>query len=109
MATKHSAGTESAGRFAEPTLLILTSLAEGPKHGYALIKDIEAFASVTLGPGTLYGAMARLERQGLVRPLAADDRRRPYELTAQGAAALRQRLREMSAVAAVGFARLAPA
>ncbi len=48
------------GRFAEPAVLILSSLAGGDKHGYALIKDIEAFADVTLGPGTLYGALTPL-------------------------------------------------
>lgn len=99
----------AVGRFAEPSLLILTSLADGPKHGYALIKDIEGFAGVTMGPGTLYGALARLESRGLVRPLAVDDRRHPYELTGDGAAALRRRLSDIAAVAAVGFARLAPA
>jgi DNA-binding PadR family transcriptional regulator len=96
------------GRFAEPSLLILTSLAEGARHGYALIKDIEEFAGVTLGPGTLYGALARLERQGLIRPLEAEDRRRPYELTDAGAAALRPRLASMRKVADVGLRRLAP-
>ncbi|MCA1690177.1 MAG: PadR family transcriptional regulator [Actinobacteria bacterium] len=96
------------GRFAEPSLLILTSLADGPRHGYALIKDVEEFAGVTLGPGTLYGALARLERQGLIRPLAAEDRRRPYELTDAGAAALRPRLASMRKVADVGLRRLAP-
>jgi hypothetical protein len=58
-------------------VLILTSLADGPKHGYALIKDIEQFAGVTLGPGTLYGALARLEDAGLVRALPAQQRRHP--------------------------------
>ena len=37
------------------------SLAGGPKHGYALIKDIEDFAGVTMGPGTLSGALSKLE------------------------------------------------
>src|SRR5215469_14493019 len=48
------------GRFSEPALLILISLAEGPKHGYSMTEDIEAIAGVRLGPGTLYGAIARL-------------------------------------------------
>jgi DNA-binding PadR family transcriptional regulator len=88
-------------------VLILTSLADGPKHGYALLKDIEAFACVTLGPGTLYGALARLESRGLVRPLEADDRRHPYELTEDGASELRLRLADMRTVANVGLTRLA--
>ncbi len=99
---------DDLGRFAEPSLLILTSLAEGPRHGYALIKDIEDFAGVTLGPGTLYGALARLERRGLIRALAAEDRRRPYELTSVGAGALARQLASMRAVADVGLRRLTP-
>jgi DNA-binding PadR family transcriptional regulator len=65
-------------------MLVLTSLAGGNKHGYALIKDIEDFSGVRLGPGTLYGALARLEREGLVAPLAAEDRRHPYRITSAG-------------------------
>src|SRR5262245_37271918 len=97
------------GRFADPAVLIMASLAEGDKHGYALIKDIEVFASVTLGPGTLYGALARLEGRGLVQPLEARDRRRPYRLTAAGAAALHTYLSHARAVAEVGLRRLAQA
>ena len=66
------------------SILILTSLADGPKHGYALIKDINGFAGVTLGPGTLYSALAKLEAAGLVEALPAEDRRRPYRITAAG-------------------------
>jgi DNA-binding PadR family transcriptional regulator len=95
------------GRFADPAVLILSSLAGGPKHGYALIKDIESFAEVTLGPGTLYGALARLEERGLVRALAAQDRRRPYELTAPGAEALRAYLAHARSVTEIGIRRLA--
>ena len=54
---------DGLGRFAEPSVLILASLADGPKHGYALIKDIEELAGTTLGPGTLYAALARLEQR----------------------------------------------
>ena len=99
---------DDLGRFAEPSLLILTSLADGPRHGYALINDVEDFAGVVLGPGTLYGALARLEKRGLIRALEADDRRRPYELTLSGAAALRRQLASMRSVAEVGLRRLAP-
>jgi len=63
------------------SILILTSLAGSPRHGYALIKDIQGFAGVTLGAGTLYGALAKLEQAGLVTPLPADERRRPYQIT----------------------------
>lgn len=90
----------------DPTLLVLSSLAGGPKHGYALTQDIEAFAGVSLGPGTLYGCLTRLESQGLVAPVESHDRRRPYRLTAAGATALRRRLEEARSVAVVGLARL---
>jgi len=87
--------------------LILSSLAGGPKHGYALTKDIEAFAAVTLGPGTLYGALSRLERRGLIEALAGDRRRRPYALTDAGAELLRERLAVQRRVVDVGLGRLA--
>jgi DNA-binding PadR family transcriptional regulator len=97
------------GRFSEPALLILISLAEGPKHGYSMAEDIEAIAGVRLGPGTLYGAIARLESRGLIEPLKAEDRRNPYQLTGLGARALRARLDAMSAVVRAGQRRLASA
>ena len=59
-----SGGVSDLGRFSDPGLLILTSLADGEKHGYAMMEDIEALCGVRLGPGTLYGALARLERRG---------------------------------------------
>ena len=77
------------GRYAGPATLILASLADGSKHGYALTKDIESFAGVRISPGTLYEALARLESQGLIAAVESDDRRRPYRLTAVGATALR--------------------
>ncbi|HEY1508949.1 MAG TPA: PadR family transcriptional regulator [Solirubrobacteraceae bacterium] len=95
------------GRYAGPATLILSSLADGPKHGYALTKDIEAFAEVRIAPGTMYEALARLERQGLVEPLESTDRRRPYRLTAAGAVALRANLDSQRRVADVGLRRLA--
>ena len=52
------------GRYAGPATLILSSLADGAKHGYALTKDIEEFAGVRLAPGTLYEALSRLEGPG---------------------------------------------
>jgi DNA-binding PadR family transcriptional regulator len=95
------------GRFSDPSLLILASLAGCPKHGYAMMEDIEAMSGVRLGPGTLYGALARLERRGWIESLPADDRRRPYRLTGAGAAALREQLRSLEAFAATGLRRLA--
>jgi DNA-binding PadR family transcriptional regulator len=95
------------GRYAGPATLILSSLAEGAKHGYALTKDIEAFAGVRLAPGTLYEALSRLEGQGLIEPLESSDRRRPYQLTSVGAEALRIHLAAQRRVADVGLRRLA--
>ncbi len=90
----------------DPPLLILTSLAEGPKHGHALAKDIKHFAGAVLGPGALYGAITRLEERGLIEPLASTDRRRPYRITPAGVAALAEALDEMRRIAEVGSVRL---
>jgi DNA-binding PadR family transcriptional regulator len=87
-------------------ILVLTSLADGPKHGYALIKDIEQFAGVTLGPGTLYGALARLEEAGLVDALPAEQRRHPYAITAAWTAALTDQLTRDQTITRVGLARI---
>jgi DNA-binding PadR family transcriptional regulator len=95
------------GRSAGPATLILSSLAGGAKHGYALTKDIEAFAGVRLAPGTLYEALSRLEGQGLIEALDSEDRRRPYRLTAVGAEALRAHLEAQHSIAEVGLRRLA--
>ena len=93
-------------RFAEPNVLILASLSGGPKHGYALIKDIEEMAGTKLGPGTLYGALSRLVQAGLVEALPAQDRRRPYRITPAGAAAARAYLLQVQRVAVAGLKRL---
>jgi len=95
------------GRYAGPATLIMSSLAEGAKHGYALTKDIEAFAGVRLAPGTLYEALSRLEGQGLIEALESHDRRRPYQLTAAGATALRVHLDAQRHMADIGLDRLA--
>jgi DNA-binding PadR family transcriptional regulator len=94
------------GRYAGPATLILSSLADGPKHGYALTKDIEQFADVRLAPGTLYEALSRLESRGFIEALPSEDRRRPYQLTAAGAQALRAHLADQRRVADVGLRRL---
>ena len=90
----------------EPGVLILTSLASGAKHGYALAKDITDFAGVSLGPGTLYGAITRLERRGLIEPVGDEDRRRPYQITDTGREALAAAVRDMRTIADEGAARL---
>ena len=99
--------TFNLGRFSDPPILILARLAGSPKHGYAIMEDIEAFAGVHLGPGTLYGAIARLETQGLIESLPADDRRRPYRLTATGIAFLQKELTGLETFASMGLQRLA--
>ena len=93
-------------RSAGPATLVLSSLADGPKHGYALTKDIEAFAGVRLAPGTLYEALSRLESRGLIAALPVEDRRKPYELTAAGVAALQRHLDQQRQVVNVGLRRL---
>jgi DNA-binding PadR family transcriptional regulator len=97
----------AAGRSNDPPLLILTSLAEGEKHGYALLQDIERFAGVRLGPGTLYGAISRLEQRGLIEAVQGSGRRRPYRLTAAGAEVLRCALADLRTIVEEGSARLA--
>ena len=94
------------GRFTEPAMLILVSLADGPKHGYAMTEDIASIADVRLGPGTLYGAIARLESRGLIEAIDSEDRRNPYRMTALGEKALRLRLATLEAVARAGRERL---
>ena len=90
----------------DPTLLVLASLAEGGKHGYAMMEDIERFAGVRLGPGTLYGAITRLEQRGWIKPTAARDRRQPYRITGAGRAHLKEQLSAMDRVLKAGKARL---
>jgi DNA-binding PadR family transcriptional regulator len=94
------------GRYTGPATLILSSMADGEKHGYALTKDIERFAGVRLAPGTLYEALARLEAQGLIEAVPSSDRRRPYRLTALGARSLGAQLAEQRRLADEGLRRL---
>jgi len=94
------------GRFAEPSLHILVSLSDGPKHGYLIMTDVEAISGTPMGPGTLYGALARLERRGLIEALEPEDRRRPYRLTALGATTLEAQLETLSSFVRTGLTRL---
>ena len=103
MTTRHRSGLRRSN---DPPVLILTSLASGPKHGHALARDIDEFAGVHLGPGALYGAITRLEERGLIEPLPAEDRRRPYRITAAGSAALADAVADMRRIADVGARRL---
>ena len=101
-----SQGLTEYGRFAEPSLYILVSLSGGPKHGYAIMTDVEALSGVPLGPGTLYAALARLEKRGLIEALEPEERRRPYRLTAVGATTLEAQLDGLAGFARAGLARL---
>ncbi len=101
-------GAPDLGRFSDPSILILASLAGGKKHGYAIMEDIETIARVRLGTGTLYGAIARLEEYGLIEALPSEERgRRPYRLTTAGIAFLREQLTSMETFAMLGLQRLA--
>ncbi len=104
---KPKTGAGGRDRPNDPTVLILTSLASGPKHGYGLLQDIEAFAGVQLGPGTLYGAISRLEDRGLIEAVGAAGRRRPYRLSRAGADVLDATLTGMRAIVDEGTARRA--
>ena len=94
------------GKYSDPPLLVLASLATGPKHGHAMIEDIVLLCGSRLGPGTLYGAIARLERLGWIEPLPPDERRRPYRITAEGVSVLRARLTTLDRFARAGLGRL---
>jgi DNA-binding PadR family transcriptional regulator len=90
----------------DPTLLVLASLADGEKHGYAIMTDVMGFAGVQLGAGTLYAAIARLENRGFIKALPAEDRRRPYRLTSLGRQHLKEQLAALEPVMQVGLRRL---
>lgn len=94
------------GPSSDPELLILTSLATGPKHGYAVMQDIEQFSGIKLGPGTLYTAITRLVEKGRIRPEAVEDRQRPYRITKEGVTSLSEELHRMRRIARFGLRRL---
>lgn len=90
----------------DPTLLVLSSLADGDKHGYAMMQDIEAFAGIHLGPGTLYGAITRLESEGWIGPSGPRSRRQPYTITPAGRQHLQQELATLHQIVKIGLARM---
>jgi len=101
-----SEDTAGMRHYSDPPHLVLASLANGPKHGHAMIEDIVRLCGTRLGPGTLYGAIARLEQQGWIEPLPAEDRRQPYRITAEGLRVLRARLTTLGQFAKAGLKRL---
>ncbi|MGW6150893.1 PadR family transcriptional regulator [Bacillus mycoides] len=96
----------SIERFSEPTLFILISLAEGNKHGYAIMEDIENSYDIKIGPGTLYGAISRMEKKKLIESISTKDRRKPYQITSDGREYLQEKLKEIENVTKLGFKRL---
>lgn len=94
------------GQYSDPPLLVLASLAGGAKHGHAMIEDIARLCGTHLGPGTLYGAIARLEQLGWIEPLPPEERRRPYRITAQGLHVLRAKLKTLQQFTKAGLRRL---
>jgi DNA-binding PadR family transcriptional regulator len=101
--------TDDLGRWADPSMLVLASLADGPKHGYAITRDVADQVGVQLGPGTLYGAIGRLEERGFIEALPPEQRRRPYRITTAGARELAHAAARMRDVANLGLTRLAAA
>jgi DNA-binding PadR family transcriptional regulator len=95
----------------EPVLLILTSLAAHPRHGYALIKDIELLSSgrVRMSTGTLFGALRRLLEDGWIERFEQEDtarQKQSYQLTGVGRRQLQAELERMKELTRAGFARL---
>ena len=89
-------------------MLVLTTLATEPLHGYAINTAIEALTGSRLGPGSLYGALARLESRGLIEPQGSEsaDRHRTMRITAAGRDALKTELEQMARVSAAGLKAL---
>ena len=94
-------GVTPAAPLTPAVFAILLALAEGDKHGYAIMKDALApeGGGVRLGPGTLYGTLDRMMRDGLVEEsgISDDDRRRYYRLTGLGSTALATELERLNA------------
>ena len=93
------AATPTGTPLTPAVLAILLGLAEGDKHGYAIMKDARApqGGGVQMGPGTLYGTLDRLIRDGLVQEsgLSDDERRRYYRLTKTGKRAAMEEARHL--------------
>jgi DNA-binding PadR family transcriptional regulator len=102
---------QAAGPLTEPVLLILTSLVDQPRHGYALIKDIEVLSGgrVRLSTGTLYGALRRLLEGGWIERFKQEDKSRDkqaYRLTSAGRTQLDLELDRMKQLTRAAAARL---
>jgi len=104
--TMLNSSNDAVGAYSDPQLLVLASLATGPKHGHAMIEDIQKMSGSRLGPGTLYGAIARLEGRGWIEALPMDDRRRPYRLTSSGRAAIEAKISTLRRIVCTAEQRL---
>jgi len=109
VAERHDAGRQAP--LTEPVLLILMSLAEKPRHGYALMRDIESLSDgrVRLSTGTMYGALRRLLDDLWIERFAQEDTSRDkqsYRITPAGRAHLRAELERMKQLTRAGAARL---
>ncbi len=89
-------------------MLVLTVLADGPLHGYAINAAIEDLTGEKLGPGSLYGALTRLEAHGLIEASEENGRQHPVRLTSDGRVALRSELERMAKLSRVGLRSLGP-
>ena len=86
---------------------ILLALADGARHGYAIMQAAESTAGVPMGPGTIYGTLERLENAGMVKEVADSGagRRRVFAIQPTGRAALREEARRLSRLVALVQAR----
>jgi DNA-binding PadR family transcriptional regulator len=91
----------------EAAVWIMVGIADTPRHGYAIMKEIRSLGGFSMPPGTLYAALARMERDGLVEEIQTSDyRQRPYRLTSAGKARLAADLQILSGLVASGTRRL---
>ena len=97
---------DDLGSFADASIQILVALSDGPRHGYAIMTEIERETGRPIRPGTLYAALARLERRGLIEAMPAADRRHPYRLTSLGKRTLAFELAQLQSLARRGMERL---
>lgn len=70
-------------QLAEPTLFILISFADGNKHGYAIMEDIENSDDIKIGPGTLYGAISLMDKKKLIEAISTTERKKTYQITSE--------------------------
>src|SRR5690625_4386494 len=93
-------------KISDPAAFILIRLAEENCHGYAIMEDIEENYDVKLRPGTLYGAISRLEKAGYISAVKSQDRKKPYKLTEEGQIYLTEQIKEIQKVTNIGMKRL---